>query len=153
MIKVTRSTNPTKNARNGLSLTPGNLGGNVTINATIQINAIVKETCPLATSPMTDKISGATRRYRSQPRYWCNDIHTTNKLSISITIVGTVFQRYMVICCDARMGTRTAPTSRSAKARDIRRKFETTLSDLLLQITAIVREFPTVPNRNKIFHT
>ena len=51
------------------------------------------------------------------------------------------------------MGTRTAPTSRSAKARDIRMKFETTLSDLLLQITAIVREFPTVPNRNEIFHT
>ena len=43
MIKVTGSTNPTKNARNGLSLTPGNLGGNVTINATIQINAIVKK--------------------------------------------------------------------------------------------------------------
>ena len=62
MIKVTGSTNPTKNARNGLSLTPGNLGRNVTINATIQINAIVKETCPLAHSPMTDEISGATRR-------------------------------------------------------------------------------------------
>ena len=154
MIKVTRSTNPTKNARNGLSLTPGNLGGNVTINATIQINAIVKETCPLATSPMADEISGATRRciaasLDNDAMIFTRPINS----AISITIVGTVFQRYMVICCDARMGTRTAPTSRSAKARDIRRKFETTLSDLLLQITAIVREFPTVPNRNKIFHT
>ena len=148
MIKVTGSTNPTKNARNGLSLTPGNLGGNVTINATTQINAIVKETCPLATSPMTDEISGATRRCIAASLDNDAMIFTRPKTSLALFFSDT--WSYVVMHAWVR---EQRPTSRSAKARDVMRKFETTWSDFLLQITLIVREFPTVPNRNKIFHS
>ena len=97
---------------------------------------------------MTDEISGATR--------WCiaasldNDamIFTRPKTSLALFFSDT--WSYVVMHAWVR---EQRPTSRSAKARDVMRKFETTWSDFLLQITVIVREFPTVPNRNKIFHS
>jgi len=76
------------------------------------------------------------------------------KPAISTAAFGTLVPPlYKAMCCDARIGTRIALTNKSAKARDARRKLETTWSDFFLNTTMIVRELPKVPSTHKAIST